>query len=185
VRVIAGDLARRAIEVPRGVRPSEGRVREALFSTWQHRVPGSRFLDLFAGSGAVGFEAVSRGAAAVVCAEKDLAVLRTLEATARRVGAGTLRGVRASLPGDLAAWPERGLGPFDLVFADPPYAFVRHAALLQAVGPLLAPGAEVALEHSIRVETPPVAAGLLRTASRRYGESALSFYEWSAAEQKP
>jgi 16S rRNA (guanine(966)-N(2))-methyltransferase RsmD len=178
-RLIAGDLARRALDVPDGVRPSEGRLREALFSAWQDRVPGSSFLDLFAGSGAVGLEAVSRGAAQVVCAEKDLRVLRGLEANARRLGVRTLRGVRASLPGDLTGWPARGLGPFDLIFADPPYAFARYGALVAAIEPLLAPGGRFALEHSARVEAPEAGGALRRSAVRRYGESALSFYDFA------
>lgn len=184
-RIIAGSFARRGLDVPHGVRPTEGRVREALFSTWQERVPGAAFLDLFAGSGAVGLEAASRGAASVVCAEKDLEALRMLEGNARKLGALGVRGVRATLPADLAAWPAQGLGLFDLVFADPPYVFQRYAALLAAVAPLVCAAGEVVIEHSTRSETPAEAGGLVRRESRRYGESALSFYTPRRHEAQP
>jgi 16S rRNA (guanine(966)-N(2))-methyltransferase RsmD len=173
IRITGGTLRGQAVAVPAGARPSEGRVREALFSIWQDRLPGARFLDLFAGSGAVGLEAVSRGAAEACCVEADPRAVRLLAATCRRLARGAVRVRRASLPGGLAAAVE---GPFDLVFADPPYRFSAYGSLLAAIAPLLSADGEVAVEHSSRVELPDEAGPLVATDRRRYGESAVTFY---------
>lgn len=176
VRITGGALRGHRVAVPHGARPSEGRVREALFSRWQERLPGARFLDLFAGSGAVGLEAVSRGAAFVLCVESDLRTVRQLEATSRRLAGGLVRVRRANLPAGLPAVAQ---GPFELAFADPPYRFRAYGALLVAAAPLLAPDGELAIEHSTRVELPGQTEALVLSDQRRYGESALSFYRLS------
>lgn len=176
MRITGGELRGRALEVGAGVRPTEGRVREALFSIWQAALPGARFLDLFAGSGVVGFEALSRGAAAVTFVEQSPRVARALERAAAQLGArGSVRVWRASLPGAsrrLVERPER----FDLAFADPPYAFAEYGALLRAAGPLVALGGELALEHSARSAVPGEAGELALVDRRTYGDTALSFY---------
>jgi len=175
-RITGGELRGRGLDVGPGVRPTEGRVREALFSIWQETIPGARFLDLFAGSGAAAFEALSRGSASAVLVEQAPAVLRCLERNVRELGLGTRAKLRRGvLPGVLrvlAERPER----FEHVFADPPYAFDGHARLLEMAGLLLTEGGELALEHSARVEAPSGAGGLVLVGQRRYGESALSFY---------
>lgn len=220
VRVTGGAFRGRGLTVPAGARPTEGRVREALFSIWRDRLAGSRFLDLFAGSGAVGIEAAGRGALWVVCVDQDAAAMRAIAGNLARVvgdkAAGTgreegpargreapLAGAREARPagglvearrltlpaglarlaatGESAGVPARsgaGLAPavFDLVFADPPYRFDAFEPLLLGLPPLLAPGAEVAVEHSTRRELPASAGDLVRTDLRRYGESALAFY---------
>jgi 16S rRNA (guanine966-N2)-methyltransferase len=178
VRVTGGTLRGRALPVPASARPTEGRVREALFSIWRDPVaaPGCRFLDLFAGSGVVGIEAASRGAFEVLCVDDDAAAVRLLAATAAALGERLVTVRRLTLPAGLARLAAAGVGRFDLVFADPPYRFDAHAALLTAVAPLLATDAEVAVEHSARHDLPLVAGPLVRTGARRYGESALSFY---------
>ena len=181
-RITGGELRGRALEVGPGVRPTEGRVREALFSIWQETIPGSRFLDLFAGSGAAAFEALSRGASSAVLVEQAPAVLRCLERNVRELGLGARvklrRGVLPGVLRGLAERPER----FEHVFADPPYAFDGHARLLEMAGLLLAEGGELALEHSARVEPLGGAGGLVLVNQRRYGESALSFYRADADE---
>jgi len=196
VRVTGGTFRGRALTVPAGVRPTEGRVREALFSIWRESLSGCRFLDLFAGSGAVGLEAAGRGALRVVCVDQDVQAVRAIAANAGRVGEALVETRRLVLPAGLArlAGPgaaggmggvpaaggdARAGGPaglFDLVFADPPYRFDAFAPLLLALPPLLAAGAEVAVEHSARRELPLTAGPLVRTGLRRYGESALAFY---------
>lgn len=174
VRVTGGEFRGRLLSVPRGVRPSSGTLREALFSIWGERVAGARFLDLFAGTGMVAIEAAGRGAAKVVAIEDDPAVAKALEANLVRTGAavGLRRGL---LPKGLA----RALGgdaPFDLVFADPPYAFADLAGLLAAIAPHLAGEGEVALEHGARERPPDEIEGLTLRDRRQYGDSALSFY---------
>jgi 16S rRNA (guanine966-N2)-methyltransferase len=207
VRVTGGAFRGRVMAVPAGARPTEGRVREALFSIWGERLAGSRFLDLFAGSGAVGIEAAGRGAWWVVCVDQDASSVRAIAANVSNLAAGQrpdlAGGRRSSPPGEtegfvearrlvlpdglarLAADGAEGgrrsvakLGPpaFDLVFADPPYRFDDFERFLLGLPPLLAAGAEVAIEHSARRQLPLAAGPLVRTDLRRYGESALAFY---------
>ena len=96
-----------------------------------------------------------------------------------RLGASACRTVRASLPAGLASAP-LAEESFDLVFADPPYAFDAWRELLEAIEPKLAEGGEAAIEHAARVELPAEAASLERVESRRYGDTALSFYRRSS-----
>ncbi|MEU5939335.1 16S rRNA (guanine(966)-N(2))-methyltransferase RsmD [Micromonospora sp. NPDC047548] len=179
-RIVAGTLGGRRIAAPpgAGTRPTSDRVREALFSAVQAEIDlvGARFADLYAGSGAVGLEALSRGAEHVLLVESDpraarvirenVAVLRA--APAARLVAGKVTGVLAAGPGD---------EPYDVVFADPPYA-VSDAEITAMLAALvahdwLAPDALVVVERSGR--TGPVAwvEGITGERSRRYGETTL------------
>lgn len=171
VRVTGGALRGRGLAVPPGARPTEGRVREALFSIWSDRLENARVLDLFAGSGVVGLEAVGRGAFSALAVDDSLRTIKILEENAARVGE-KLEVRRLTLPAGLS----RLTGPFDLVFADPPYAFEAYAELLAGVTPLLAPDGEVVIEHSSRRDLPLEVGPLVRVDVRRYGESSLSFY---------
>ncbi|KAB2963570.1 MAG: 16S rRNA (guanine(966)-N(2))-methyltransferase RsmD [Thermoanaerobaculia bacterium] len=175
MRIEAGELKGRAVAVPPGARPTEGRVRGALLSIWSERLPDARFLDLFAASGAVGLEALSRGALEAVFVESGREACKVLERNLRLAPAGATRLVRLAVPealGALAAAGER----FDLVFADPPYAWTVTEVFLNGVAAILATGGELALEHSRRVRPPESGGGLVRREARRYGESALAFY---------
>jgi len=177
VRIAGGELRGRVVPVPRDVRPTEGRVREALFSIWGEAVDGARVLDLFAGSGAVALEAMSRGALEAVAVEGAPRVVAALAAAVRRVGqAGRVEVRRGTLPGALEPLAAERPGAFDLVFADPPYRWPDYRRLVAAAEPLLAPDGELAVEHASRHELPAEAGGLVRTDVRRYGESSLSFY---------
>lgn len=177
VRISGGQLRGRRLTVPGPARPTESRVREALFSSWMEGVPGGRFLDLFAGSGAVALEAASRGAHTVVAVEGDPEAFDLLQENIATVGVrGVVESFRGELPGFLQRLRGEGAGPFDLVFADPPYAFEGYAGLLAAVEPLLARDGEIAIEHSCRSELPAEVGGLVKTHTRRYGECGLSFY---------
>ncbi len=180
VRITGGRLRGRVLKVPPGARPSGARLREALFSIWAGRVPEARFLDLFAGSGVVSFEALSRGAALAVLAESSPRALRVLEANRRSLRLDDVHLRRLRLPGDLRELARREADRYDLVFADPPYAFDDLEALLEAAEPLLAPDGELGLEHSARREPPTVAGGLERVDRRSYGESALTIYRRSS-----
>ena len=176
VRITGGDFRGRGLAVPPGARPTEGRVREALFSIWSDRLEGARFLDLFAGSGIVTLEALGRGALSALAVDGDLRAVKTLEANAARVGERVMEIRRLTLPAGLARLTVEKVGPFDLVFADPPYNFDLYEELLQGLAGLLTPDAEVAVEHSSRREMPQEAGPLTRVDVRRYGESAVSFY---------
>jgi 16S rRNA (guanine966-N2)-methyltransferase len=178
VRVSGGAHRGRWLSVPPQARPTEGRVREALFSMWREPLEdGARVLDLFAGSGAVGLEAAGRGALRVVCVDWDRSSFPVLQSNRDRLGEALVELRLLDLPAGLRGMAERGeAGAFDLAFADPPYAFSGYGALLEAVAPLLAEHGEVAVEHSARVALPAEAGGLVRVDERRYGESALAFY---------
>jgi 16S rRNA (guanine966-N2)-methyltransferase len=183
IRLSGGRYRGRRLRVPHGVRPSEGRIREALFSIWQSELPGARFLDLFAGSGAVGLEALGRGADAVVLVEGDPRVQRAAEESARSLDASAaVRAYRLRLPAGLAVLGQRER-PFDLVFADPPYGFAKLRALLEGAAPLLADGGALCLEHSPRDPLPAPPEGLLAEGTRCYGDSCLTFYRREATAE--
>ncbi len=151
VRIIAGHLRGSKLPVPDrpGLRPSSDRVRETLFNWLQARLRGARVLDLFAGTGALGFEAASRGAAEVRMIERDPAVAASLRDSAGRLKAA---GVQVEA-GDALAWLARPAhGTYDLAFVDPPFAAGLHAPALAALGPWLAPGALVYVESALGVD---------------------------------
>jgi 16S rRNA (guanine966-N2)-methyltransferase len=175
VRVTAGTLRGRALAVPASARPSAGRLREALLSSWQLRLPGAAVLDLYAGSGAVGVESLSRGAAHATFVERDraaLAALRSNCALAPAAGWEICPGDVIVVLRQLAQRSRR----YDLIFADPPYAELAAEELLALAGRLLLPGGELALEHD-RCLPVPLAVGPIRQGRQRhYGASGLTYY---------
>ena len=170
-----------------GARPTSARAREALFSRLQSRIAdpisasavGTSFLDLFCAGGTVGIEALSRGAATVAFVDHQAAALRILESNLEDLGvlsgeANVLlrrldlpRGL-AKLPND-CGWPER----FDVIFADPPYAFRDYDDLLVRCADRLDDDGLLIVEHDARFELAAVA-GLGVLDSRRYGDSAMT-----------
>lgn len=175
IRVASGSMKGRKLEVPAGIRPTEQKVREALFSIWGERLAEATLLDLFAGSGAVAIEAISRGALAATLVESNPSVVAALKRNAALLPAGSYS--LLALPVDRALGElARQAASFELIFADPPYAWVPDAGFLGACSVLLRPGGRVAIEHSARSALPATAGNLVRTDARRYGESALAFY---------
>ncbi len=172
LRIAGGSRRGIRLKVPAGVRPTSEQLREALFNIWRPRLAGARFLDLFAGSGAVGLEALSRGAGSALLIEDDRRALAILERNLEEAELAGARAVRARLPGALAGSLDLG-GPFDLVFADPPYGYPRWAELLAKLPPCLAGGAEVALEHGRKEPPLEPPAGLELISTRSYGDSLL------------
>ncbi len=151
-----------------GLRPTGDRVRETLFNWLAPIIPGSRCLDCFAGSGALGFEAVSRGAAEVVMIERSASVARQLRANAALLGAGEVEVVCDDALRWLARSPPR---PFDVVFLDPPFAaglLAEVVVMLQRPG-CLAPGAWVYLETDARAPFPPLPSEWVLTRDKRAG----------------
>jgi 16S rRNA (guanine(966)-N(2))-methyltransferase RsmD len=180
LRIVAGELRGRTIQIPPGsrVRPTPDRVREALFDILGHDLSGMIVLDAFAGSGALGLEALSRGAASATFIEADRQVLAQVRSNAERLGMEPrcrfLGGRAEALIGAGAAG-----GPFDLVLADPPYAEALGLPILAAlcsVPSTLRPGARVVLERDGR--SPAVAGthGLPLVRTARYGRTCLDFY---------
>lgn len=157
VRIIGGRWRGTRLEVPGidGLRPSSDRVRETLFNWLQGQIVGARCLDLFAGSGALGFEAASRGAREVVMIERDVRAAAGLRLAAQRLQATQIEVVE----GDALAWLQRGSErEFDLVFVDPPFATSLHQTALDRLAPWLADEAQVYLEYG-PAQAPPVLPG--------------------------
>jgi len=180
MRVIAGTQRGRRLMAPRSaaIRPTADRVREALFSILGDRVREARVLDLFAGTGAVGLEALSRGARHVTFVESGRAALGLLRANLHRCGAAASAEVR---PCSVAAFFRRrseGLAPYDLVFADPPYAPAAGIRVLEALdrSAAVTVGTTVVLEHATRLPSPARVGSLIRTRQYRYGDTMLSVY---------
>ena len=182
-RIIGGTAGGRRLQTPKGdlTRPTSDRVREALFSAVQSSLgslDGLRFLDLYAGSGAVGLEAWSRGAVAVTLVERDRRTAATARANVAAVGCRAARVVTASVRTVLTASAVDA--PSDGVFSDPPYATAGDRVLgdLHALvaRDWLAPGAVVVVERSTRAGTLEWPEGLVEECVRSYGETTL----WSA-----
>jgi 16S rRNA (guanine(966)-N(2))-methyltransferase RsmD len=181
VRVIAGQYRGRRLIAPRGqsVRPTSDFVREALFDIL-HDVEGLAALDLFAGTGAIGIEALSRGARAVVLVERSRSALSVLRRNLEAIGVEDERARVMALDVGAALGALRRAGAsFGLVFADPPYAVAGRALpeVLAGIGPILEAEARIVLEHGFDLEPPVAPAGLRFLRSKRYGETVLSFYE--------
>ena len=176
VRISGGQWRGRMVVVPDGIRPTGSQVREALASIWSARLAGASVLELFAGSGAVGLEALSRGAAEAVLVDGTPSVVRVLRGNCEALAADRCRVLQLRLPGGLAASPVRVAGPFDLIFADPPYRFDAFEHLLAAIAARLDADGEAVVEHSSRVELPLEVNGLRRIGCREYGETMLAFY---------
>lgn len=179
MRVIAGHLKGRRLATPTwdGLRPTSDKLRETLFNILAARVPGARVLDLCAGTGAVGIEALSRGAAAVVAIEWDP---RAGALAARNAAACGVAADYTIYAGDVLVQLVSGsfarearAGSFDVIFLDPPYAFTRTRETLAAAAAYLRPGGVLVLERASRVE-PDIPDGLERVRDVRSGDSALT-----------
>jgi 16S rRNA (guanine(966)-N(2))-methyltransferase RsmD len=151
-------------------------LREALFDIWQGRIRDVILFDLFAGSGAIGLEALSRGARRVVFVEADRSVLEILRQNLQGLPPASVLVLEGELPGDLVRISDRLPTSADLIFADPPYGFAAYDELLAAMASLLAPEGEMALEHRAKFELPAQVGDLTQIDTRRYGDSGLSLY---------
>lgn len=174
MRVIAGEARGVPLTAPRdrSTRPITDRVKETLFAILGEAVPEARVLDLYAGSGAIGIEALSRGARSVDFVERSRTALAALRANlaATRLEAGAVVHVT-----EVARFLEAGAGgPWDLAVLDPPYEQRDIVAPLSALVPRLAPGAMVVIKHFWRVE-PAQVEGLALIRQRRFGETMLTF----------
>ena len=176
LRINSGRFRGRQVGVPAGIRPTSGRVRSAVMNIWQIPITGATFLDLFAGSGAVGLEALSRGAERVVFVEDDPLVLRNLETVVGEFSANAISIVAAHLPEQIQRLDRAPVLPFDLVFADPPYDFGDYDDLISAVAPYLTPNGEVAIEHRSDLDLPHECGAFSKRDCRNYGDSAITRY---------
>jgi 16S rRNA (guanine(966)-N(2))-methyltransferase RsmD len=182
VRIIAGTLGGRTIRAPRGdrTRPTADKVRQAVFNII-YSVAGSSetsgagaVLDLYAGSGALGLEALSRGALRAVFVDHGAEAVRCIAANARDL---ELEDKIEIMRADVLQALSRLAGPFDLVFLDPPYAARAAEPALAALPPLLAPEALVVVEHDRRSAPGEQIGPLSLRDRRRYGDTEVSFYK--------
>jgi 16S rRNA (guanine966-N2)-methyltransferase len=192
MRIIAGSLRSRTLEAPAGLatRPTSDRLRETLFNVLAPLIQDASFLDLYAGSGAVGIEALSRGAARVVFAERAPAALKVLRANLSRLG---LNAVFSIHPGSVGTYLRRASSEhphgYNVVFLDPPYdAADEYASVLGLLGGpgavLLAPGALVIAEHRRKDRLEDRYGALARSRLLQQGDAALSFYRADSIAMK-
>jgi 16S rRNA (guanine966-N2)-methyltransferase len=187
LRVIAGTLKGRRLKAPtwEGLRPTADKLRETLFNVLARRTPGARLLDGFAGTGALGIEAISRGAAHVTFIERDPRAAVLIADNLARCGiVGGYAIIRAPFDrGVRLVRTSAPFDPFDIVLLDPPYdrergeAAAEVGALLEAVDAVVASGGIVVFEHARQRVAPETAAGLIRVRQVSSGDSVLSLYE--------
>jgi 16S rRNA (guanine966-N2)-methyltransferase len=174
-KITGGSLGSRKLRSPKGaqVRPTPGRVKESLFSILIHRLDGARVLDLFAGTGAIGFEAASRGAARVVSVEAQREIAQAIEEAAKEMG---VAGVLTVFPAPAERALYRLEGPFDIVYLDPPYADPVPLQIFRLLleRKLLAPDALVVYEHPAKRILPQIP-GYRSVREEVYGDVGLAF----------
>jgi 16S rRNA (guanine966-N2)-methyltransferase len=186
MRVIAGTHRGRRLQGPQGsaLRPTSDRVREALFSILGNRLPESRFLDLYAGTGAVGIEALSRGVTHVTSVESDAAALHLLRHNLSVCQIGHQMTVQAQTVQQFLSRPKLWNGPYDIVFADPPYANGQELESLfeeASVDALFAMDAWLVVEHGKKNLLPDRLGRSTFLRHYRYGDTTLSLFSFSGA----
>ncbi len=188
MRVIAGTHRGRRLRGPQGsaLRPTSDRVREALFSILGNRLPDSRFLDLYAGTGAVGIEALSRGAAQVTCVESNTDALKLLHRNITDCRMTDYMVVYAQTVQQFLRRPEQWNGPYDIVFADPPYAAAHELESLFSnldEPRLFAPDSWLVIEHAEKTTLPSDLGHSAFLRRYSYGDTALSIFSFIGTAQ--
>jgi 16S rRNA (guanine(966)-N(2))-methyltransferase RsmD len=185
MRIIAGTFRSRPLQAPAGLatRPTSDRLRETLFNVLAPRIEGAFFLDLYAGSGAVGLEALSRGVEHVVFVERAPAALKTLRANLEKLGGKDGFSIQAGGVREFLRKAQSGPRGFDIVFLDPPYdAADEYEATLGMLGRadarLLAEGAVAIAEHRRKEKLEDRYGSLARTRLLEQGDASLSFYSY-------
>jgi 16S rRNA (guanine966-N2)-methyltransferase len=181
MRIISGRLKGRRLATPTwdGLRPTSDRLRETLFNVLAGRVEGAFVLDGYAGTGAVGIEALSRGASGVVFVERDGRAAALIAENLRHCG---ISEGCAIIRADIARLDQPGgERRFDVILIDPPYNGPDLESCVRRAAPWLATGGVLVLEHARRRMSPPDAGGLARTRVVNSGDSALSFYRHGSA----
>jgi 16S rRNA (guanine(966)-N(2))-methyltransferase RsmD len=176
LKVIGGVYKGRTLLTPKhsGTRPTQSIVRGALFNIWQHLVTDARFLDLFAGSGAIGIEALSRGARHVTFVEHDLQALRCIRANLEKLEIPSESFL--ILPHSATAAIRLLTPPFDLIYADPPYTSpIAPFLSLISAHRLLSPGGRLMIEQE-KKSAPPPASPFILLEERNYGIARLYEY---------
>jgi 16S rRNA (guanine(966)-N(2))-methyltransferase RsmD len=176
MRVIAGTLKGRRIDAPHwpGLRPTSDKLRETLFNVLAPRIAGARVLDGYAGTGAVGIEALSRGAAHVTFVERDPRAVGLIEANLQRCAVYDRYAIIRA--GFARAGEQLAGSAFDIVFLDPPYGAAELSAALDLAPAVVAPGGMLVVEHARRDHAKDRTGPLAKTRDLLSGDSALAFY---------
>lgn len=190
MRIIAGEYGGRRLVAPkgRGVRPTLERVREAVFDALGDLTGGARVLDLFAGSGAMGIEALSRGAEHVTWCDASERAVAAVRENLARLGAAASRCAVMHMPADAAIERLAREGrAFDIVFVDPPWEgdLYEETLLHLAVSRIVRPGGIVVVEHARRIDVGTVYGDLVAARERRYGDSCVSWFVRGGGRQGP
>jgi 16S rRNA (guanine966-N2)-methyltransferase len=175
LRISGGELRSRSVPAPRGLatRPTAAKVREALFAIWADRIEGARVLDLYAGSGAIGFEALSRGASSATFVELHAPTAAAIKRAAAELGVSA-RSAIVCAPVEKAA--QRLTGRFDIVYADPPYALPPPHLTLATLRTRGTIDAGTAIVYERRDGAPGFAMpGFVTTREAHYGDTVLQF----------
>lgn len=176
MRIIAGTNKGRGLKAPKweGLRPTSDKLRETLFNLLSPHVADARVLDVFAGTGAIALEALSRGAAAATCVEHDRRAAQLIEQNRALCGEENRCAIIRDAAERALARPIPG-GPFDIIVLDPPYDYPALETAVREAAAQRSSGAVLVLEHASRV-APPSADGLAVIRTVKSGDSALSFY---------
>lgn len=177
MRVIAGTARGKNLQALPGedvTRPTINRIKEAMFSSVQFLVPGARVLDLFAGSGQLGIEALSRGAKSCTFVDRSLEALAVVTANCKAAGVDRQSGIRH---GEALTFLANIRGPFDLVLLDPPFHQELLPQVLPALQDKLAPGGVILAESEREAQLPEQVGALVRTKQYFYGKIMVSRYE--------
>lgn len=190
MRVIAGSRKGHRLMGPQtvGLRPTSDRVKEALFSILSPRIGDARFLDLYAGTGAIGIEALSRGARHVTFVESSLDALKVLRKNLERCGLAPAGDVRVGTAERFLAGSRQEPAPYDIVFADPPYDQTDGGQdLLSRLerSDMIGVRTVVILEHAKKAAVPSRVGRLSQVRQYRYGDTTLSLFELQAEEGLP
>ena len=184
MRIIAGTLKGRRLVTPgfEGLRPTADKLRETLFNVIAGRVQDSTVLDGFAGTGAIGLEALSRGAAHVTFVDPDPRAVALIHENLQRCGvAARSRVIKARF---IDASSQLTRAPFDLILLDPPYNERDFPGVIQAAARLIEPNGLVVLEHARRSAVPVTSGALTSVRTLVSGDSALTFYERQMSSEK-
>ena len=176
MRIIAGTSKGRTLKAPKweGLRPTSDKLRGTLFNILQHQIAGARLLDVFAGTGAIALEALSRGAASATCVDSDRRATALIAENAARCGVSERCVIIRDAVERALQKPLAG-GPFDVIVLDPPYEYARIGEVVRDAARQRAGSGVIVLEHASRV-APPHADGVTLTRTVTSGDSALTFY---------
>ena len=175
MRVITGSARGMTLKTLEGetTRPTTDRVKEAIFSAIQFETEGARVLDLFAGSGQMGIEALSRGASDAVFVDSDKGAIRLLKATVDNTKFADKSRIMQS---DAFAFLHMNINKFDIVFLDPPYSAGLLERALDGVSDFVDTAGTVVCEHPLKAELPEECGGLKKYRSYKYGKTAVTIY---------